>query len=293
MSLKSLLSESSRSKRLISQNWDSKIVNHVDGLYEHEEFFMMMIKVHYILHLQDKYGTRAFDEHSDDKKVQKFIQMFGNTMSDMNQFANIFKNNILPREKEFAQSINYAVKLPEASDFSVWDSKGVYKSLPQIGQELHNLVEENKKNVASKTRSTKEGNVYMSLEDGWSWWQLPKPYSQIEAQMMGHSGNLTSYDESDVYYSLRNNKNEPFISLIVNNNQIVDVKGRFNEKPQEEYLDMIVDLLSDESVASSIKHRQARDVDGSIYKPDDNLFWDDFSPEQQARIKDNNPNFKG
>lgn len=291
MSLFNILLESKRRiKRFAQQGWDKDLLKHVDELYEDEDFFVLMLKFHYMLDVYENEGQEAF-RSGDDKRLNKIIDSFDISVSDTINMLNQFISNLEKREKEFANSINYVLSLPEASGYTIFKDKGKYKRLDTIGLELHEIAEENKENQKNKDRSTNEGKEIMRTSDGWLWYLLPKEYSRIEAEKMSHSGNLTSYQNGDKYYSLRNSKKEPFLSFITNDNMIVDVKGRFNEKPSDEYHEAIVELIIHEGI-NGIDHRETLDADGSIYRPDLNFFFDDLDYGLQKEILEYNPDFK-
>lgn len=86
------------------------------------------------------------------------------------------------------------------------------------------------------------GTPVLKFENGWQWISLDKKYCQIEGRAMGHCGNQAG-KAGDNILSLRDPRNVPYLTFIVNHGELGESKGRFNDKPEPKFYPYIIKLL--------------------------------------------------
>jgi hypothetical protein len=116
----------------------------------------------------------------------------------------------------------------------------------------------------------------------WKWVSLNRESCNIEGSSMGHCGNA-GYKNGDVIYSLRDVKNVPYLTFIINNGVLGESKGRFNSKPEKSFHPYIVKLLT-----SGIVKR----IDGGGYAPENNFELSDLSNSDYKKVISYNPHIE-
>lgn len=149
------------------------------------------------------------------------------------------------------------------------------------------------------TDELKNGTItpIITYEDGHAWFDLSKPYCELEGDAMGHCGNSAAYNDDDTVLSYRLVKkvrgevlSRPSLTFILDGNRkLGEMKGRANEKPKEKYHDAIVDLLlhkkQDEFFIQGIK--------GGGYAPENNFNINDLKNEHlKEKLFTNRPEFE-
>jgi hypothetical protein len=149
------------------------------------------------------------------------------------------------------------------------------------------------------TDELKNGTIIpiITYKDGHAWFDLSKPYCELEGDAMGHCGNSAAYNDDDTVLSYRLVKkvkgevlSRPSLTFILDGNRrLGEMKGRANEKPKEKYHDAIVDLLlhkkQDEFFIQGIK--------GGGYAPENNFNINDLKNEQlKEKLFTNRPEFE-
>lgn len=137
----------------------------------------------------------------------------------------------------------------------------------------------------------------ITYEDGHAWFDLSKPYCELEGNAMGHCGNSAAYNDDDTVLSYRLVKkvrgevlSRPSLTFILDGDRrLGEMKGRANEKPKEKYHDAIVDLLlhkrQDEFFIQGIK--------GGGYAPENNFNINDLKDDQlKEKLFTNRPEFE-
>jgi len=96
----------------------------------------------------------------------------------------------------------------------------------------------------------KSGEKIVDLGNGWAWWNTGKPSCRLEGDAMGHCGNTAATDRNDELLSLREDKKigkntfyTPYLTFILNDGVLGEMKGRANEKPKQKYHKAIIKLL--------------------------------------------------
>lgn len=109
---------------------------------------------------------------------------------------------------------------------------------------------------------------------GYQWVALDRGYCEEEQESMGHCGNAEGR-YGDNILSLRDRKNVPHLTFILNGGLLGEMKGRGNTKPVEKYYPAIVQLLLHPEVISIV---------GGGYLPEKNFDFSDLSPADQAKV---------
>lgn len=131
---------------------------------------------------------------------------------------------------------------------------------------------------------SREYSVLMYLDDvgmkGWYWAHLYKPSCSDEARAMGHCGNVGQEKAGDNILSLRDPKNYPHLTFIINNGVLGEMKGKGNSKPSKKYFPAIIKLLQ-----SPIVKR----IEGGGYNPQGNFQFSDLDEKIQEKILKEKP----
>jgi DNA-directed RNA polymerase subunit F len=136
----------------------------------------------------------------------------------------------------------------------------------------------------------------IDYKNGWVWYSLNKEYCRLEGGAMGHCGNTAAWKSGDTILSLRFVKNvngvlygRPSLTFIRHGNGYLgETKGRANEKPNEKYHNMIVDLL----LTKNGDEFYIQGIEGGGYAPDKNFLVSDLSPELRQKLFEQRPEFR-
>lgn len=120
--------------------------------------------------------------------------------------------------------------------------------------------------------------TFLKLPGGWEWVLLDRGYCSEERDAMEHCGNA-GYVEDDRILSLRepmkNGKQKPHLTFILNQGVLGEMKGYKNSKPAKKFHKEIVELLKDPRIKS---------IKGGGYKPENNFQLRDLSESEQKEI---------
>jgi len=90
-----------------------------------------------------------------------------------------------------------------------------------------------------------DGNVFMTLSNGWNWLDRETNFCSIEAKMMRHCGMADNSDST--LFSLRDPEGFPHVTVEVlieeDGSTIYQVKGKANSSPDRKYWNSIFELL--------------------------------------------------
>jgi len=119
--------------------------------------------------------------------------------------------------------------------------------------------------------------------NGFAWWDLGEEYCDEEGRAMGHCGNHSGMSHSDDHvFSLRKEvkragvrKSIPFVTFIIRDGIIGEMKGRGNNKPEARYHKYIIPLI----VSDEIKK-----IKGGGYLPGNNFSINDLTKEEQEYV---------
>ncbi len=149
-------------------------------------------------------------------------------------------------------------------------------------------VEEEKSLITPETGD----EVLIEFPDGFAWWLLPRGGCPVEAQAMGHCGNVPSERSRDRILSLRRTVQRgdmvrwyPVATFILDRDgQLGEMKGRGNDKPAPKYHPYIVEL---------IRHHIINGIKGGGYMPENNFSMSDLDPETREQLIAQKPELKG
>jgi hypothetical protein len=149
-------------------------------------------------------------------------------------------------------------------------------------------VEEEKSLITPET----EDEILISFPDGFAWWLLPRGGCSVEAEAMGHCGNVPSQRSDDQILSLRRQvrwgdvvKWYPVATFILDaDGQLGEMKGRGNDKPQPKYHPYVVELL---------RHHMINGIKGGGYTPENNFSMSDLDPQTREQLIADKPELKG
>ena len=123
------------------------------------------------------------------------------------------------------------------------------------------------------------GKPIIKFPDGWQWVNLDKGYCAIEGQAMGHCGNASPRDGDNIL-SLRDRRNVPYLTFIVNKKSLGEMKGRSNNKPEIRFHPYIMTLL---------KSPYVEKIHGGGYAPQNNFKIGDLSVKDYTELHQKKP----
>ena len=160
-----------------------------------------------------------------------------------------------------------------------------------------------------------EDEILISFADGYAWWLLPRGGCRVEAEAMGHCGNVPSQRPGDQILSLRRQvrldlrsratpqgglRGEaptegstrgdvirwyPVATFILDDDgKLGEMKGRGNDKPAAKYHPYIVELL---------RHHLIRGIKGGGYMPENNFSISDLDPQTREQLIATKQELKG
>jgi hypothetical protein len=137
-----------------------------------------------------------------------------------------------------------------------------------------------------------EDEILIEFQDGFAWWLLPRGGCPVEAEAMGHCGNVPSERPGDRILSLRRKvqrgdvlKWYPVATFILDRDgELGEMKGRGNDKPSPKYHPYIVELL---------RHHMIQGVKGGGYMPENNFSMADLDRQTREQLMADKPELKG
>lgn len=134
-------------------------------------------------------------------------------------------------------------------------------------------------------KGSDDGKVVLQLDNiGWKKWTWvhmeDRGSCSVEAQAMGHCGNVGQEQPGDTILSLRDPENYAHLTFILNDGVLGEMKGRQNTKPVAKYHPAIAELLKLPIIDS---------IRGGGYAPESNFEFDDLDEETQNKIKEQKP----
>lgn len=115
------------------------------------------------------------------------------------------------------------------------------------------------------------GEIIKTYSDGFYWIDLQRSSCPQEARAMNNCGNATGN-----LFSLRQ-KSSSYLTADVYHNNIIQLRGRANTKPKEEYHEKIMDFLLESKVGII-------SMSPSSYRPEANFELRDLSIEKLSRL---------
>lgn len=143
-----------------------------------------------------------------------------------------------------------------------------------------------------------DAHAFIKFPNGLAWYNLDRAYCELEAKAMGHCGNQPRANTEDTILSLRKTMtraatqhqpemtlHKPILTFILNGNGfLTEMKGRFNEKPEQKYHNEIVALLRDPIVHG---------IKGGGYRPEANFSLNDLDEATKAQLLEEKPELGG
>lgn len=221
----------------------------------------------------------------------------------------IYKNNEIyePLEidvKKTAAKGNINLNSPIISPYAIEGSISHFLSLPiqkiqnfvftnqpysQVIDQFETWEEEWKEKTKGLVEPQDGDKEIIKFGDGYSWWLLDRGSCDLEANAMGHCGNVPSEKYGDRILSFRKNVYEnfwePHLTFILDKNgRIGESKGRGNEKPVEKYHPYIAALLKRSDIIKGIK--------GGGYMPQNNFNLNDLDDDLREEVLEANPDLE-
>jgi hypothetical protein len=137
-----------------------------------------------------------------------------------------------------------------------------------------------------------DDEILISFQDGFAWWLLARGGCPVEANAMGHCGNVPSERPGDRILSLRRKVRRgdierwyPVATFILDaDGQLGEMKGRGNDKPAPKYHPYIVELL---------RNHLIQGVKGGGYMPENNFAMSDLDLATREQLMADKPELKG
>jgi hypothetical protein len=137
-----------------------------------------------------------------------------------------------------------------------------------------------------------DDEILIEFQDGFAWWLLPRGGCPVEANAMGHCGNVPSERPGDRILSLRRKVRRgdierwyPVATFILDaDGQLGEMKGRGNDKPAPKYHPYIVELL---------RNHLIQGVKGGGYMPENNFAMSDLDLATREQLMADKPELKG
>jgi hypothetical protein len=162
-----------------------------------------------------------------------------------------------------------------------WQSAdNLFETFRKLEQDMKDKLSEDDRKLEPQ-----EGDeLVLDCGGGWAWWQLSRAFCTAEAKAMGHCGNEGSQDPNERILSLRQKEMRggktyyvPYLTFIINDGWLGEMKGRNNDKPVARYFPYIVKLLESDLVTG---------INGGGYLPEHNFDITDLPEATQKKLYD-------
>lgn len=141
--------------------------------------------------------------------------------------------------------------------------------LRSLSIQYHEDLKKKRRNMPGRV-----GENILSFPDGYSWIDLKRGSCDVESITMGHCGNKGA-KLGDTILSLRDKKNIPHLTFILNRGVLGEMKGRSNDKPASKYHPYIIELL---------KLPIIKRIKGEGYLPENNFKLSDLNNDQLSDL---------
>lgn len=150
-------------------------------------------------------------------------------------------------------------------------------SIVQASDVWHNKI------AIAKSKPGREATTIIDLSKigwpGWKWVSLDRSSCEMEGNAAGHCGNRAGRKDDNIL-SLRDPENKVFLTFIVNEGILGEMKARNNQKPAERYHPAIIQLLMSSYVKS---------VHGGGHEPENNFQLKDLQPALLEKLLKEKP----
>jgi hypothetical protein len=157
------------------------------------------------------------------------------------------------------------------------DPKFALYDLANLDRDYHENLKKKQRNIPGA-----EGKTIIEFPDGYKWVNLERGYCAQEGESMGHCGN-TRPKPGDTILSLRDSKNFPHLTFILNNGVLGQRKAKANEKPAPKYYPYIIELL---------KLPIIKDLKKGEYKPETDFKLSDLNKKEIEELLKVKPEMK-
>lgn len=165
------------------------------------------------------------------------IAKFTGRVNDLHKERDYFNSAIADFEKDVITN-NKDFIAAEINTINFKDTDLKPEDLQKLSDNWHFNLAKNSK-IGAKGAI---GTPVIKFENGWQWVNLDKQFCKIEGRAMGHCGNQAGR-AGDNILSLRDRRNVPYLTFIVNHGELGESKGRFNDKPEPKFYPYIIKLL--------------------------------------------------
>jgi len=205
-------------------------------------------------------------------RIQKFKEFFGNAVAQ-DTVRLVLSNGFIVRIRHF-------LSLPiQSIQNLVWDRQSPVEILDHFRREEDKWKAEQGQYIDMSRDDQAE--LVMEFPDGFAWFDLNRPYCNIEGGAMGHCGNAAARDGTVL--SLRHKSPHkgkesqwrPVATFILRDGIIGEMKGRANKKPEARYHPYIVALL---------RHDLITGIRGGGYDPRENFNINDLDDETRDEL---------
>lgn len=124
------------------------------------------------------------------------------------------------------------------------------------------------------------GRTFITFENGFKWVSLDRKECRKEADAGGHCGNTADSDPNDNVLSLRDKDNRVYLTFIINNGVMGEMKANGNKKPHSDLHPYIIKLLEDPMV---------KQIGSARYMPENNFNITDLDYENLIRLGKSRP----
>lgn len=124
------------------------------------------------------------------------------------------------------------------------------------------------------------GRVIATFPNGFKWLSLDRQECRAEADAGGHCGNGANPQPGDNVLSLRDKDDRVYLTFVINNGELSEMKGNGNKKPAEDLHPYIIKLLEDPMVKT---------IGDARYLPENNFQITDLDYENLMRLSKSRP----
>lgn len=113
-----------------------------------------------------------------------------------------------------------------------------------IHQFENNPLTDDERKILDSIIDEANGTIIKIYPDQFYWINLCSGFSKYESYMMNHCGK----DLRGELWSLRNTNKIPFVTLVVSDKKILQIRGKNNNPPSEKYIEYINDLINSDII---------------------------------------------
>lgn len=277
-----------------SISWAIKVLKKDDKI----QWYLRWVKLEVLYKLLELSGRFVGNEKTpENEQAYQIIQnAYNKHLNYISSKTGISNGDVLAiaervSSSNFIQNMDHfmSLDLPEIENYVfAWQGlREIYNDFRQIEDEWQKKA----KQLIDIDRDDVE--TVVKFADGSEWINLNKPYCDIEAKAVGHCGNAASYSDDDTILSYRTIEKtpkgemwKPRLTFVLNTNTgfLGEMKGRNNQKPDNKYHGVIIELL---------KNPIVKGIRGGGYMPQHNFKLEDLPDEVAEKLIDEKPGLAG